>query len=299
MLMRSQQERLKKAFRFILRSRFFDVILLYMRASREFITAALTAAEHTPNRALGQNFCIDGPKLRACVERLGIHGETVIEIGPGFGGLTELLLPHAGQLIAIEKDARMSEWLKREFSDEKLTVINGDALRFRYEEQERPFSVAGNLPYYITTEISEKILLSMPEVFGCMIQKEAAERFFAGPGNDHYGALSVITDLYYQAEQLDIFPEECFYPAPNVQSVFLAIRKKKSNPPEPVKKVFAFIRTCLGMRRKTLKNNLKTVSCGAEALKEADIPPELRAETLTPEQFLKLYRALINLQEKE
>lgn len=269
-----------------------------MKASKEYIIAALEAEDHIPNRALGQNFCIAGQKLSICVERLGLRGEPVVEIGPGLGGLTELLLPFTDRLTAIEKDAKMAEYLKREIPNEKLTVLHADALRFRYDEQEKPFSVAGNLPYYITTEIAEKVLLSLPRVFGCMVQKEAADRFFANPGDDHYGALSVITSLYYETELLDVFPEECFYPAPNVQSVFLAIRQKQDVPQEPIKKVFAFARTCLAMRRKTLKNNLKSVPYGIQALAETEIASELRAETLAPNQFLALYRAVNRRQER-
>ena len=274
-------------------------ILLNMKASKEYILAALAAADHTPNRALGQNFCIDGARLSSCVMRLGLNGEPVVEIGPGFGALTEILLPLTGKLTAIEKDANMAEHLKDAFQSEKVSVITGDALRFRFEEQEKPFSVVGNLPYYITTEISEKVLLSQPEVFGCMVQKEAADRFFAKPGKDHYGALSIITDLYYEPELLDTFPEESFYPAPNVQSVFLAIRRKEESPDVPIRKMFAFARTCLGMRRKTLRNNLKGVQSGLDALRLAGIDAELRAETLSPDQFLLLYRALEELQQKQ
>ena len=274
-------------------------ILLNMKASKEYILAALAAADHTPNRALGQNFCIDGARLSSCVVRLGLNGEPVVEIGPGFGALTEMLLTLTGKLTAIEKDANMAEHLKDAFQSEKVSVITGDALRFRFEEQEKPFSVVGNLPYYITTEISEKVLLSQPEVFGCMVQKEAADRFFAKPGKDHYGALSIITDLYYKPELLDTFPEESFYPAPNVQSVFLAIRRKEECPDVPIRKLFSFARTCLGMRRKTLRNNLKGVQRGLDALRLAGIDAELRAETLSPDQFLLLYRALEELQQKQ
>ena len=274
-------------------------ILLNMKASKEYILAALAAADHTPNRALGQNFCIDGARLSSCVMRLGLNGEPVVEIGPGFGALTEMLLTLTGKLTAIEKDANMAEHLKDAFQSEKVSVITGDALRFRFEEQEKPFSVVGNLPYYITTEISEKVLLSQPEVFGCMVQKEAADRFFAKPGKDHYGALSIITDLYYKPELLDTFPEESFYPAPNVQSVFLAIRRKEECPDVPIRKLFSFARTCLGMRRKTLRNNLKGVQRGLDALRLAGIDAELRAETLSPDQFLLLYRALEELQQKQ
>lgn len=261
-----------------------------MRASKEFVAAALTALGHTPNRALGQNFCIDGARLAACVDRLPLRGERIIEIGPGLGGLTELLLPR-GNVIAVEKDAAMAAYLEESLCDPRLEVVKGDALRFDYAA-ERPFSVVGNLPYYITTSIAERVLLAEPQVFGCMVQKEAAERFFALPKDDAYGALSVVAQLYYRGEVTAAFAEECFYPAPNVQSVFVSLVRRTDAPDEPIAKVFAMVRTLLGMRRKTLKNNLKTVPHGMDALAALGIPPETRAETLPPETFLEFYRAL-------
>ena len=266
-----------------------------MRASKQFVTAALAALEHTPNRALGQNFCIDGARLSACVDALPLGGEPIVEIGPGLGGLTELLLGR-GAVTAVEKDAQMAEYLQQNLSDPRLTVVCGDALRFDYGAVGDPFSVVGNLPYYITTSIAERVLLSKPRVFGCMVQKEAADRFFAAPKEDNYGALSVITQLYYAGEVLDAFPEDCFYPAPNVQSVFVGLTLRSDAPPEPIKSVFAFTRACLAMRRKTLKNNLKSVPHGLEALEAIGVSASQRAETLTPQQFLALFRAVSCLQ---
>lgn len=263
-----------------------------MRASKEFVLAALDALEHTPNRALGQNFCIDGAKLNRCVESLPLGGEPIVEIGPGLGGLTELLLAR-GDVLAIEKDAAMAAYLAENLDDPHLTVQNGDALRFDYAAMDRPFSVVGNLPYYITTAIAERVLLAGPRVFGCMVQKEAADRFFAQPKDDNYGALSVVTQLYYAGGVLASFPEEAFYPAPNVQSVFVGLSARSDAPAEPIGKVFAFARTCLSMRRKTLKNNLKSVPNGLNALAAIGVAPETRAETLTPEQFLSLYRSCL------
>lgn len=262
-----------------------------MRASKTFVTAALAALDHVPNRALGQNFCIDGPRLSACVDALPLGGEPIIEIGPGLGGLTELLLQR-GPVTAVEKDAAMASFLEQNFSDPRLAVVQGDALRFEYGADGAPFSVVGNLPYYITTSIAERVLRSRPRVFGCMVQKEAADRFFAAPREDAYGPLSVVTQLYYAGGVLDAFPEECFYPAPNVQSVFVGLSARPDAPQEPIDRVFAFVRTCLAMRRKTLKNNLKSVPNGLDALAAIGVSPETRGETLSPEQFLALYRAV-------
>lgn len=268
-----------------------------MRASKEFTEQALKELSHTPNRALGQNFCIDGARLKACVDALRLLGEPIVEIGPGLGGLTELLLERTQRLTAIEKDAVMAAYLEKELGGPRLTVLCADALRFRYGETERPFSVVGNLPYYITTELCERVLLARPRVFGCMVQKEAAGRFFACPREDNYGALSVVCQLYYTGEVLAEFPETCFYPAPNVQSVFVGLWTREDAPSEPIEAVFAFVRVCLNMRRKTLRNNLKGVADGLAALERAGISPDARAETLTPEDFLRLFRAVREISE--
>ena len=263
-----------------------------MRASKEFTEAALAALSHVPNRALGQNFCIDGNRLSACVDALGLNGEPVVEIGPGLGGLTELLLPRAERVTAIEKDAAMAQYLTETLPDPRLVVLHADALRYRYADEPRPFSVVGNLPYYITTALCERVLLARPRVFGCMVQAEAAERFFAAPKEDNYGALSVVTQLYYTGRVLDTFPETGFLPQPNVQSVFVGLTERDDAPAEPIEKVFAFVRTCLAMRRKTLKNNLKPFPNGLAALQTLSIAPETRAETLPADAFLALYRAV-------
>lgn len=263
-----------------------------MRASKDYVENTLRKLELKPSRSLGQNFCIDGERLKACVGQLPLGEEPVIEIGPGLGGLTELLLSRGLTVTAVEKDDRMASFLSDSFPGEKLTVESTDALRYDFSSIGRPFSVVGNLPYYITTSLCERILFARPRVFGCMVQKEAGDRFFAGPGEDQYGALSVVSQLYYDLRLLDVFREESFLPAPNVQSVFLSLTEKEDAPKEPVEKVFSLVRTCLGMRRKTLKNNLKSMPGGLEALERIGVRPDSRGETLTPEQFLSLYRAL-------
>lgn len=263
-----------------------------MRASKAFVAEALDALSHTPNRALGQNFCIDGARLLSCVEKLPLTGEPIVEIGPGLGGLTELLLKRSESVVAVEKDAALAEYLRKTLSDPRLTVETGDALRYRFERVGRPFSVVGNLPYYITTDICERVLPARPRVFGCMVQREAAERFFARPKDANYGPLSVITQLYCDGAVLEAFSEESFFPAPNVQSVFVGLWEKQDAPKEPIDRVFALVRACFAMRRKTLKNNLKSIVGGCEALERAGIDPTARAETLAPERFLALCRAV-------
>ncbi len=262
-----------------------------MRASVEYVKTALRELEKSPNRALGQNFCIDGGRLSACVGRMRLSGN-VIEIGPGLGALTELLLDRGVSVTAVEKDEAMVGYLRETLAHPNLRVLHGDALKYRYADEPKPFSVAGNLPYYITTPVCAAVLKALPESFYCMVQKEAGDRFFAKPKDDNYGPLSILTSLYYDAAILDAFPEECFYPNPNVQSVFVALTKKPDAPADDPKKLSAFAAGLLSMRRKTIRNNLKGYASAEDALKTLGVPPETRAETLSPETVLALFRLL-------
>ena len=262
-----------------------------MRASVEFVKTAFAQLEKNPNRALGQNFCVDGARLSACVGRM-VLSETVIEIGPGLGGLTELLLKKGVSVTAVEKDEAMARFLRETLDDPGLTVVHGDALKYPFSDAPAPFSVVGNLPYYITTPLCAAVLKALPASFYCMVQKEAADRFFAAPKDDNYGPLSILTQLFYDAETLDTFAPDCFYPNPNVQSVFVGMTKKPSAPDCDPNKLFAFSAELLRMRRKTIRNNLKPYPNADAALESLSIPPETRAEALSPETILALFTAL-------
>ena len=262
-----------------------------MRASMDFVKNALSGFDRSPDRALGQNFCIDGARLSACVDRMTLQ-KNVIEIGPGLGALTELLLRKNVRVTAIEKDARMVQYLTETMPHPCLTLTLGDALKYRYREIETPFSVVGNLPYYITTPLCAAVLKALPQSFYCMVQKEAAERFFAAPKADAYGPLSILTELYYDAEVMDTFAENCFYPSPTVTSVFVGMTKKPDAPVCDPQKLFSFSSQLLNMRRKTIKNNLKPYANAQRVLDALCIPPGTRAETLPPETVLALFEAL-------
>lgn len=241
-----------------------------------------------PNRALGQNFCIAGDRLKACVDALHLTGLPVVEIGPGLGSLTELLLDSAASVLAIEKDAALAEYLRKTMSSEKLTVRTMDALKLKASDVPEDFAAVGNLPYYITTPLCLHLLKLRPKLLACMVQKEAAERFTAPPKSDHYGALSVLSQLFYEVESVVPFSEDCFYPQPNVHSVFVTLRQRPDVEFCDLSGLEAFVNQCLRMRRKTLKNNLAHDPKALSALEALGIDPSLRGETLSPEQFWEL-----------
>lgn len=264
---------------------------VFVRASIAFTKEALERIGAAPNRALGQNFCIDGDRLSACVERMTL-APNVIEIGPGFGALTELLLNRGARVTAVEKDEAMVRFLRETLPNERLSVICGDALKFRWHDVPAPFSVVGNLPYYITTPLCAAVLKAQPESFYAMVQKEAADRFFAAPKDKNYGPLSIVTQLYYDAAVLDSFSEECFFPNPKVASVFVGMQRRADAPDVSPAALYAFSTELLSMRRKTIKNNLKPYPHADDALKALAITPDTRAETLPPETVLALFRLL-------
>lgn len=242
----------------------------------------------TPNKALGQNFLADED---AAAEIAAACPGPVIEIGPGMGALTEKLLMREEPVAAIELDRRMAEILRERFGG-SLSLTEGDVLRADIEaiagELGGRVSVAGNLPYYITTPICTRLINCGADI-GCMVlmmQKEAAERFFARPGDRVYGPLTVLAQYNYEVSTLLRLSREAYYPQPDVDSVVLKLENKK---PEPHPMLSWLLESAFAMRRKTLANNLKAAGISDGRLKSIcsilGIEENIRAERLTPEQF--------------
>ena len=238
-------------------------------------------------RRLGQHFLIRDSileRIAASVDGSGL----VIEIGPGRGALTRHLLEHAARVIAIEVDPNLIGLLKGKFDgDSRLTIVNADVLDTDLT-QWGPASIAGNLPYYITSPILRKFFALGPEfpmsVF--LVQHEVAERLVAGPGSRDYGYLSVETQLYTEPELLFTVPPAAFHPPPKVDSA--VVRLVKHPPKLDAAEFLKFVGRCFAQKRKTLRNNLLAYygKQAVEALPEA----RLRAEQLSLAQFEDLYR---------
>ena len=194
---------------------------------------------------------------------------------------------------AVEKDAVLAGILRERFPAAALGVTAGDVLRTDPDGLlPRPYHAVGNLPYYITTDIAERTLCFAPESATFLVQKEAAERFFARPGDRVYGPLSVLAACVGRPERGFDVPADRFWPQPEVEST--VVRIDLADPPGRVPDGAAFLRflkTCFRMRRKTLANNLKGIAGAAEALDAAGIDGRVRAEALSPEELLALYGA--------
>lgn len=260
----------------------------------------------TAQKRYGQNFLIDSNILEKIVASAGITEEdTVLEIGPGIGTLTQHLAEAAKKVICVEIDKNMIPVLEYTLADfENVTVINQDILKadivnILKENGAESAKVVANLPYYITTPIIMELLeKDLPiESITVMIQKEVAERMQTGPGSKDYGALSLAVAFYSKAEVKMTVSPNCFIPRPNVDSAVIRLDKLK----EPAVKVknraemFRIIKGAFEQRRKTLTNALshssayKTDKKNIEnALLEMGKNINIRGEELTLEEFARL-----------
>ncbi|WP_373899239.1 16S rRNA (adenine(1518)-N(6)/adenine(1519)-N(6))-dimethyltransferase RsmA [Haloimpatiens sp. FM7315] len=252
-------------------------------------------------KSLGQNFLIDDTVLLDIVEGAEVDKDDfVIEIGPGVGTLTKVLLSRAKKVCAIELDSKLIPILQEELKEHaNFQLIHKDALKVDYKEligEEKSVKVVANLPYYVTTPIISKLITEGYNFksLTIMIQKEVAERIAAKPCNKDYGALSLLVQYYCNTKILRKVKKESFIPSPKVES--MVIRLDKLEKPkafvEDEKLFFKVIRDSFSMRRKTLNNGLKNLGLNKEELLEAfdksGIDPKRRGETLSIEEFASL-----------
>ena len=257
-------------------------------------------------KKFGQNFLIDGHVLDKIIAAAGVTKEDVVlEIGPGFGTMTQYLAEAAKEVIAVEIDKTLIPILQETLKDyENVTLINEDILKVDIgalaEERNagKPIKVVANLPYYITTPIIMGLFEShVPlENVTVMVQKEVAQRMQAGPGTKDYGALSLAVQFYAQPYIAANVPPNCFIPRPNVGSAVIRLTKWEK-PLVQVKDeafLFSLIRASFNQRRKTLQNSLVNGGIGvtkeqvAAALEQMELPPAVRGEALTLLQFARL-----------
>lgn len=252
-------------------------------------------------KSLGQNFLTDDEVLKDIVDGANItKDDFIIEIGPGVGTLTRLLLDSAKKVCAVELDSSLIPILQEELNDfENFTLINDDALKIDFNKiigDETSVKVVANLPYYVTTPIITKILIEGYKFksLTIMIQKEVAERMASKPDCKDYGALSLLVQYYCDANIVRKVPPTAFIPQPKVDSI--VIKLDKLNEPrvkvKDEKLFFMVIRSAFNMRRKTLWNALKVLKLDKEAYEQAflnaNIDPKRRGETLSIEEFANL-----------
>lgn len=250
-----------------------------------------------PRKSLGQNFLQDPNIINKIVEGLAINrDDTVVEIGPGRGALTELIIPQAGHTHLIEFDRDLVQhWQSRADKVDNLTVHGVDIMKFDLQAiidtTPKKIKVIGNLPYNISSPVLFHLMRYAEAIEHqvVMLQKEVVERMASGSGNKQYGRLSVMLQQRYQIENLFKVPPTAFFPPPKVDSAIARLTPLRDIP-HPVTDQTNFekvVKQAFSMRRKTLRNTLKGL-LSSEQIESLDIDPSVRAETLDVSDFAAL-----------
>ena len=267
---------------------------------------------------LGQNFLNDQRVLHKIVEACGLtRNDTIVEIGPGKGALTRLLAPRVKTLHAVEYDKDLVDDLNLLFLNtgkgdmfpanrrgtcplsHGIHIVHADFLKWNFDDVPTPVKVIGNIPYYISTPIIERLLehrAHITEAF-LTVQKEFGERLAARPGGKDYGSLSCFVQYYADVKVLFKIKNACFTPPPKVDSCFvrLAFHPKAIYHPKDEPKMFTVIRTAFTQRRKTIVNALSSL-VDKEALSAVlirlGLSPRARPETLSLQNYVDISDAL-------
>ena len=245
-----------------------------------------------PKKHLGQHFLRDNSISKNIAEGLIsiTKSERVLEIGPGTGVLTQFLVPEKWEVTAIELDTESVDYLKRKYKPEQLNIVFGDFLKVPVDMLPKPpFSIIGNFPYNISSQIFFRVLEmrnDVPEIVG-MLQKEVAERLAAPPGSKTYGILSVLLQAYYNIEYLFTVEPSAFFPPPKVQSGVIRLIRNDVQSLDCNEKLFkTIVKQGFQNRRKTLRNALKSLNLPFTS--EAEELLSKRAEQLDVNAFVKL-----------
>ncbi len=261
---------------------------------------------HSARRRFGQNFLVAPGIIRKIIDAIGPRaGDTVVEIGPGLGALTEPLLERIDHLHVVEIDRDLIARLRQRFSPERLTIHEGDALEFDFATLKGPgpLKIVGNLPYNISSPLLFHLVACAPLVYDMhfMLQKEVVDRMVADPGSREFGRLSVMLQYHYHMERMFVVPPGAFNPPPKVDSAIVrmiprAIGEKVGagdTASDPV--LFARVVTAaFSQRRKMLRNTLR------EFINEADLAalgmvPTARAEDVAVADYVRLANSLADL----
>ena len=248
-------------------------------------------------KSLGQNF-LDDPRY---IDRIIDHvspaaDESIVEIGPGRGAITERLLESGSEVIAVELDRNLVPMLRHEFAaNSNFRVIEADALNTDFREllpkNGDKMRLVANLPYYISTAILQR-LIEFRDCFSdmtLMFQLEVADRITAKAGTSDRGFLTVMVEAYFETVKLFELPPSAFRPAPKVTSAVVSLRPR-SGPTPSLPEFRELVSAAFAQKRKTIQNNLKSVTyTSRETLESAGIDPTRRAESLTRAEWLRLF----------
>ena len=251
-------------------------------------------------KKFGQHFLTDTTILSAIVDALApTRADTVVEVGPGRGSLTDILADRSGRLVAVEIDRALAEQLRARYKDRPaVEIVEGDVLETDLHELAgEDFLLIGNVPYYITTPIVFKAIEPpIPRRSVFLVQREVADRMSAAAGTESYGALSVNIAVVAAVETVLHVPASAFRPPPKVESAVVRITPLSAPlvPPKSLVAFRTFVQAAFGLRRKQMQRVIRTVrgispEAAAEVLRKAGIDPESRPETISPSEFARLF----------
>jgi len=249
-------------------------------------------------KELGQNWLRDRAMLEAIADEADLSiSDTVFEIGPGLGTLTSELLRRAGNVVAVELDSERAVKLPAQFPGKNLTVINEDILSYDLERLPTGYKVVANVPYYITSKIIEKLMTApnRPSVIVILVQKEVAERIVARPGG--MSILAISAQIFAKTHLGIEIPRQFFTPVPKVDSqvVVLEMRDKPLVLEKDQKAFFRVVKAGFANKRKKLRSSMSaglaiSKSDAEKLLRQAGIDPDLRAEDLSIDDWIRLMR---------
>ncbi|HEX9194643.1 MAG TPA: 16S rRNA (adenine(1518)-N(6)/adenine(1519)-N(6))-dimethyltransferase RsmA [Azonexus sp.] len=248
--------------------------------------------KHIPRRRFGQNFLVDGGIIAAIVSAIDPQcGDTVVEIGPGLGALTDPLLARLDHLHVVEIDRDLIARLKMRYPPARMTIHEGDALAFDFASIGDDLRLVGNLPYNISTPL----LFHLADYVGIvrdmhfMLQKEVVERLVALPGESDFSRISVMLQYRFHLEWLLDVPPASFDPPPKVQSAVVRLIPKEVSElnAKSQEKLAQVVQTAFSQRRKMLRNTLKG-TLGEAGFAELGIDPTLRPEDVPVADYVRM-----------
>jgi len=265
---------------------------------------------HTPKKHLGQNFLTDTHIQQKIIQACELKADdVVVEIGPGQGVLTRLIAPHVKKLICIETDRDLIEPLRSSLPA-RVDIIHADFLKWDFKQIQTDLvpcapgtrsvqvKVIGNIPYYISTPIIERIIKNRSIISSVFltVQLEFGQRLMAMPGGKDYGSLTCFVQYYADTKIFFKIKNSCFNPAPKVDSCFLQLKMKSTLQEVDEEFLFTLIQTAFQQRRKNIVNTLKGI-VGREKLenelKALNIDPNARPENLTLSNYINLCNRLM------
>lgn len=266
------------------------------------LSALMDSLGIAPSKKLGQNFLIDDNFLDSIIRIADIKpDDKVIEVGPGFGALTERLLKTGASVAAIEFDRKLAAWLRLTYANRGLCLIEGDACKIDVAGiygADTPFRLISNLPYSAGTVIVANMLAlkTPPSEMFIMLQKEVGMRFAAKEDTDEYGALTVRIQAMYQVELVKMAPPQMFYPRPEVDSCILRLTlRKDALGREHFRNLTRLVRASFAHRRKKMLKQAASMFDMDQvrgAMVSLGIDPDIRAEKVTVKQFIRMAEML-------